>query len=100
MFTRDYLIQRRAHCFQQMLLSLDQFEQAELQFNWRTDVARKRHNLKANEPLSVEAVLDRSRDEKWQNAVADCRYTRERAAMYATVYRELTDRLRTAGVIG
>lgn len=92
-FSRDYLIQRRAVCFEQMLESLDRFEQSELLFNWRTDTIRARHGLGADEPLSVHAVLDRAKDEQWQNAVADCRYTRDRAIMYATVYRELTERL-------
>jgi hypothetical protein len=33
----EYLLQRRRHCVDQMLRSLDLFEQAQLLFNQRTD---------------------------------------------------------------
>lgn len=89
----EYLRREREHLLREMLVSVDRFEQSELLFNWRTDEVRKRHGLDAGERLTVEAIIDRRNDELWQESVNDCRYYRDRAAMYAAVYAAATDRL-------
>lgn len=90
----EYLLQRRRHCIDEMLRSLDLFEQSELLFNQRTAVYRRQHNISDGDPLTVEAIIDRKNDEQWQVAVADCRYYRDRAQMYGGAYDTITQRLK------
>lgn len=77
----------------ELLTSTDRFLQAETAFTWQTDAVREKHGLKPEQPLTVEALMDRSRDEVWQNAVADCVYYSARmnafGALHAAAFREL-----------
>ena len=89
----EYLQFRRRHCIDEMLKSLDLFEQSEMLFNQRTAVTRAKYKIPTGEPLSVEAIIDRKNDEQWQVAVADCRYYNNRSQMYSGAYDTITQRL-------
>lgn len=84
------LVQARrvaAAAWRDMLISVDKFRDAETLFNWRTDHVMEKHNIPTGKPLTVEALRDRDLDEQWKNAVTDCTYFRDRAAMFAAVYQ-------------
>jgi len=84
----------RRHAWEQLLISTDRFEQAETAFNWRTDRVRERFHIPTDERLSVEALLERSRDETWQNAVKDCDYYSTRMIAFATAHQSAVAELR------
>lgn len=85
---------RRRVAWHQLQISADKFHQAETLFNWRTDVVKKKHGLRANDDLTVEAVIDRKNDEQWQTSVADCRYHMQRMTAYGGLHAAAVAELR------
>lgn len=91
------LQEARVNCreaWKQMLISVEKFMAAEALFNERTDAFREKYRIPVGEQLSVECIMARSRDELWQNSVTDCRYYRERTAMFGTLHNAALERLR------
>ena len=87
----EWAVQR---AWNELLISTDKFLQAEMMFNWRTDAARRKHNLGSDDELTVEALIDRKNDEQWQNAVNDCRYHAQRMQAFAALHTAAGHELR------
>jgi hypothetical protein len=85
---------RRRAAWKQLQVSTDRFQQAELSFEWRTDKVRALHGLQPDDRLTVEALLERSRDEVWQNAVKDCVYFAARMSAYGALHQAAVAELR------
>lgn len=68
--------------WEQALLSRDLLLEAEDLFAERTEVIKKRLGVKT---MTVEALIDRKNDEKWQTSVADAKYHLERLTAFAAL---------------
>jgi hypothetical protein len=84
----------RRWAWRELQVSADKFHQAELLFNWRTEVVKDKHGLGAEDDLTVEAVIDRKNDEQWQTSVADCRYHMQRMTAYGGLHAAAVAELR------
>lgn len=73
--------------WREALRSVEKFVEAEAVFADSTRAFRKKHGVPDGQPMTVECVLDRAKDAVWQESVTDCRYQRERTAMFAQLYQ-------------
>lgn len=71
----------------QMLIALDKFKEAETQFIWTTEEYKQKHGGE-----SVEMQMDLEKDPRYKQAIADCAYHRDRATMYGTAYQAAVTR--------
>ena len=83
----------RVTAWNELLSSTDQFQQAELLFKWRTDYFREKYGLAPDAILSIEALMDRDKDEHWKNSIADAKYHAERMQAFAALHRAAMDEL-------
>lgn len=72
--------------WREMLISVEKFTAAEAIFNDSTRAFRERYNIPDGCPMTVECLMDRAKDAIWQDSINDCRYYRERTAMFGTFH--------------
>jgi hypothetical protein len=77
------------NAWEQALLSHDLLLEAEDLFAERTEAVKKKLGVKT---LTVEAVIERKLDERWQTSVADSQYHMARMAAFAALANTATQR--------